>query len=133
MQDLTINRHAKIAGFSLLEIMVAVSILSIVFVSVFKMHSQTLSMTIAAKFDIIAPFLAKQKLSELETNNLLQATSDAGDFGDRYAGYQWRIDTEAVRSEILGETPHLRKIDIVVSMNNDKNVFRLRSYRFIFD
>ena len=126
-------RRDKMAGFSLLEIMVAVSILSIVFVSLLRLHSQTLSMTIASKFDVIAPFLAKQKLSEFNTTNTSQAVTDEGNFGEHYVGYRWRIDTETVESQLLGETPDIRRIDITVSANNDTHVFRLRSYRVVVD
>ena len=90
-------------------------------------------MATAAQFVNTAPFLAKKKLSEFETNNTAQATGDTGDFGDSFPGYQWQILTAEVNSEMLGEATGLRQIDVVVSMNSGKNIFQLRTYRFVIE
>jgi type II secretion system protein I len=119
------------SGFTLMEIMVAVSIIAIVFVSVFRMHTQTISMTTAVRFDTTAPLLAREKLSEMETTSLESVSGESGDFGDTFPGYRWQLLTEDVSSEVLGETADLRKIEIIISLDNDRQTFRLRTYRLI--
>jgi len=55
------NPVISAAGFTLLETMVAVSIIAIVLVSIYKLHIQTISMNITAKFYATAPFWHKKK------------------------------------------------------------------------
>ena len=47
--------------------MVAMAIMAIVLVSVYRMHSQTLTMNTANRFYTQAPMLAQSKLAQLET------------------------------------------------------------------
>ncbi|MBW2151922.1 MAG: prepilin-type N-terminal cleavage/methylation domain-containing protein [Deltaproteobacteria bacterium] len=120
------------SGFTLLEIMVAVSIIAIVFVSIFRMHSQTLSMSHSVRFFTSAPLLAQKVLAEAEAKSSEDLISDSGDFRDGFTGYRWRISVEDVESDILGETAKdLKKIDITVSDGNNENLYLLRTYRFI--
>ena len=58
------NRHIA-SGFTLLEVMVAMAIMAIVLVSVYRMHSQTLTMNSASRFYTLAPLLAQSKLAQL--------------------------------------------------------------------
>ena len=79
------------SGFTLLEIMVALSIIAIVLVSVYKMQAQTISMNYEARFYATAPLLAQLKIAELETENLEEQADDSGDFGDEFPGYRWKV------------------------------------------
>ncbi|MCU0593194.1 MAG: prepilin-type N-terminal cleavage/methylation domain-containing protein, partial [Desulfobacterales bacterium] len=45
-------------GFTLLEVMVALGIMAIVLVSVYRLHSQTLAMSVESRFYTQAPLLA---------------------------------------------------------------------------
>ena len=65
-QPETRNPQSK-AGFTLLEIMVAISIIAIVLVTVFRMHAQTLSMNYSARFYATSPLLAQKKMVEIES------------------------------------------------------------------
>ncbi len=118
-------------GFTLLEIMVAVSIIAIVLVSVYKMHAQTISMNYEARFYTTAPLLAQLKMAELETKSLEDLTGDSGNFGDDFPGYGWKVGIDDVESEALGDTAKdLKKIDVTVFLNNDEFTYSLRTYRF---
>lgn len=119
-------------GFTLLEVMVAMAILAIVLVSVYRMQSQTLTMNTAARFYTQAPLLAQSKLAQLETGSSEIVGGDSGDFGDKFPGYSWRISTDEVSSETLGEIAEdFKRIDIKVSFNADEYVYNFRTYRFI--
>ncbi|MBC8247190.1 MAG: prepilin-type N-terminal cleavage/methylation domain-containing protein [Deltaproteobacteria bacterium] len=121
-------------GFTLLEIMVAISIIAIVFMSVFKMHAQTVSMTASTRFYAVAPILAKNRLAEFLSQSPEELSDDSGDFGNGYAGYGWKIAIEDVESENLEtDTDRLKRIDVMISVNNEENTYRLRTYRFIID
>ena len=118
-------------GFTLLEIMVAVSIIAIVLVSIYKMQAQTISMNYEARFYATAPMLAQFKMTEQETKSLEDLTSDSGNFGDDFPGYTWSMDVDDVDSEALGNTAKdLKKIDVTISLNDDEFTYSLRTYRF---
>lgn len=72
-----------IKGFTLLEVMVAMAILAIVLVSVYRMHSQTLTMSAANRFYTQAPMLAQSKLAQLESASSEISAGDSGDFGSQ--------------------------------------------------
>jgi len=112
--------------------MIAMAIMAIVLVSVYRMHSQTLTMNAAARFYTQAPLLAQSKLAQLETASSEIIVGDSGDFGDKFPGYTWRIATDEVSSEALGEIgADLKRIDMTVSFNNDEFVYDVRTYRFM--
>ena len=118
-------------GFTLLEIMVSVSIIAIVLVSIYKMQAQTISMNYEARFYATAPLLAQSKMTEQETKSLEDLTSDSGNFGDDFPGYSWSMAVDDVESEALGNTAKdLKKIDVTIFLNNDEFTYSLRTYRF---
>ena len=123
--------HSKSSGFTLLEVMVAMAIMAIVLVSVYRMHSQTLTMNTAARFYTQAPMLAQSKLAQLETASSGEITGDSGDFGENFPGYTWSISTDEISSEALGEiAADLKRIDMKVSFNGDEYSYNIRTYRF---
>jgi len=118
-------------GFTLLEVMVAVSIIAIVLVSIYKMHAQTISMNYEARFYAHAPLLAQFKMAEQEIKSLEDLTGDSGNFGDDFPGYRWNVAIDDVESEALGDTAKdLKKIDVTVFLNNDEFTYSLRTYRY---
>lgn len=117
-------------GFTLIEILVALSVISIVLITVFRLQSQTIFMNHLSRFNATAPFLAQGKLAELEMNLPEAPVSDSGDFGDDFPGYQWRLTITQVASETLGDNaPLLGKIDIDVALNENQYAYHLRTYR----
>ena len=124
----------KNKGFTLLEIMVAISILVLVLVTVFKMHIQTLAMHNAARFQTAAPLLAQKKITEIETETIDALVSGSGDFGDRFPGYTWKVSIDDVQSEILGTVAdNLKLIGVTVAFNTDELIYHLESYKLFYE
>ena len=124
----------KINGFTLLEIMVAISILVLVLVTVFKMHIQTLAMHNVARFQTAAPLLAQKKITEIETETIDALVSGSGDFGDRFPGYTWKVSIDDVQSEILGTVAdNLKLIGVTVAFNTDELIYHLESYKLFYE
>ena len=118
-------------GFTLLEIMVSISIIALVLVSVYRLHAQTISMHQSARFYTTAPLLAQNKMTEFEIKPLDELTDDFGSFGDEFPGYNWKITINDVESQALGKTADsLKKIDITLSWGTDQFVYNLTTYRF---
>ena len=124
----------KNKGFTLLEIMVAISILVLVLVTVFKMHIQTLAMHNVARFQTAAPLLAQKKITEIETETIDALVSGSGDFGDRFPGYTWKVSIDDVQSEILGTVAdNLKLIGVTVAFNTDELIYHLESYKLFYE
>ena len=120
------------SGFLLLEVLVAMSIIAIVFLSIFKMHNQTISMNQAVKFYTIAPLLAQNKIEELELKSVYDSIYDSGNFGDNYPGFRYNISIDDADSEFLGDVAgDLKKIDVTVFTDIEEFSYSLRAYRFI--
>jgi general secretion pathway protein I len=119
-------------GFTLLEVMVAVAIMSIVLLAVYRLHSQTLLMNHTERFYTLAPLLAQSKLTELQLRPAQDLFDDSGDFGEDYSGYTWDVRIGTAESELLGkEAENLKKIDLRVRYTDDDLSYSLRSYRFM--
>ena len=124
-------RYSDRNGFTLLEMMVAVSIIAIVLLAVYRLHSQTLLMNLSARFYTVAPLLAQSKLAELETSTISELLEGSGDFGEDYTGYNWEISISDIESEPLESTADkLKQIDIKVIFNQGEFSYDLRTYRF---
>jgi general secretion pathway protein I len=120
------------SGFTLLEVMIAMAIMAIVLVSVYRLHSQTLSMTTANRFYTQAPLLAQSKMSQLEATSSDVVSGDSGDFGDKFPGYGWSVSTDEVSSEALGEAAeNLKRIDVTVTLNENEYEYTIRLYRMM--
>ena len=118
-------------GFTLLEIMVATSIIAIVLVSVYGMHAQTISMNFISRFQTTAPLLAKKVLTEIESKPVDDLVDDSGDFGKEFPNYKWQVSVKEIESEALGEiAKDLKQIEVTVSLNEDEDVYNIRLYKF---
>jgi general secretion pathway protein I len=118
-------------GFTLLEVLVALSIVAIVLVSVYRLQSQTIELNTRSRFDTIAPLLAQQKLSDTLLD-LENAASESGDFGEDYPGYTWQVTVSDVSSDLLGQVAdEMRQIDVSVSFQDDVDSYHLRAYRVL--
>ena len=121
-------------GFTLLEIMVALSILAIVLVSVYRLHAQTVSMNNEVRFYATAPMLAQLKMAEVESESPEDLGDDSGDFGDEFPNYRWNVVIDDVESTALGNiAKDLKKIDLLISFNNNEFTYSLRNYKFLKD
>jgi prepilin-type N-terminal cleavage/methylation domain-containing protein len=119
-------------GFTLLEVMVALCILAIVLLSVYRLHSQTISMSIESRFYTQAPLLARSALTRWEEARKPEMMSDQGDFGKEFPGYQWKISVADAPSPALGAqfARDMQRIDVRVTLNNGEYSYEFRTYRF---
>jgi prepilin-type N-terminal cleavage/methylation domain-containing protein len=119
-------------GFTLLEVMIALGILAIVLLSVYRLHSQTIAMSIESRFTTQAPLLARSALARWEDASRPQPATDQGDFGVEFPGYRWEINATEVIARSLGAeiSRDLKRVEVRVSLNAGEYVYRFRTYRF---
>ncbi|MBW2195062.1 MAG: prepilin-type N-terminal cleavage/methylation domain-containing protein [Deltaproteobacteria bacterium] len=120
-------------GFTLLEVMIAVAIMSMALVAAIGSQSQSVSLATEAKFSTTATFLAQSKMADLEAKAPDDLFSDAGDFGEDFPGYRWESEvSDATLEEFSEASKHLKKIVLTVGQSeNDKYRYRLEYYRFV--
>jgi general secretion pathway protein I len=122
------------AGFTLMEVLVALSVVAIALLAIYRMHSQTLFMDARGRFDSLAVMLARQKLAEMETIDPTELIGGSGDFGSDYPGYTWKLETEEVVSDLMRDDgPVLRKIRLTIALNDDESLFQLTTYRHLYE
>lgn len=114
-------RNKRIAkGFTLLEVLVALSVIAIAMVSVLRLQSQTIAMCEAVKFYSTAPFLAQTKIADALIDSRSYTAGASGDFGREHAGYLWQM--EVIESELeSGDNPGISVGEIRVKISMDEN------------
>ncbi len=91
------NRHASgQCGFTLMETLVAMMILSIALVVIFQQFSAALNAGHISESHTRAVWHARAKMDELLLYETLAEDIQEGDFGD---GYRWRYRIEQVKSD----------------------------------
>ena len=114
--------------------MVALSVVAIALMAIYRMHTQTLFMDARGRFDTVATLLMSQKLADIDTTELKDLSGDSGDFSDAHPGYAWQIQTEDVSSDLLKEDgPTLKRITVTISLNGEASVFSLDTYRIFYE
>ena len=126
-------------GFTLMEILVSLAVLSIVLVSVFKLQSSTIALAEAAHFKLIAPILARQQLSALEKAGL-DPDELPREFEGEFQGYTLTCEVEngtdaADLEDILSGKPaeQLKKIRLTIYSPGEERRFSIETWRFVND
>ncbi|WP_446008653.1 type IV pilus modification PilV family protein [Candidatus Electrothrix sp.] len=123
--------NASQNGFTLLEVMVAVAIIAMTFVSLLGSQSQSISIAGISRFETNAAMLARQKLTELQLEGFDVLSSTSGDFDDAFADYTWQTEVRELYEDetgITGIEGMLKLVTLEVSRYEDESqVFRLRS------
>ncbi len=117
------------AGFTLLEVMVALAIIAIVLVSVLRMQGQTISMHEAFRFYTIAPELAMSKMADIRLDPDAAELAASGDFGEEFSGYKWKVATEELN--LLTDEDRemtLQRVDVTVTYMEDAYAYTVREY-----
>ena len=99
----------KKAGFTLLEVMIAMAILAMGLVAVFQMQSQSISMSGESRFETTASFLAQIKMADIEAGASLSNQNQKGDFAPDYPEYGWT--TQVTDTQFIAK---LKKIEVTV-------------------
>lgn len=102
------KRLRRQKGFTLLEVMLAMTILAIALVAVYQSQRQSLAMTARANFLTDAALLAQGRMAQVDAMNMLELANAGGDFGDDYPQYRWELTV------LDTEIPFLKRIELTV-------------------
>lgn len=113
----------KKAGFTLLEVMIAMAILAMSLVAVFYMQSQSISMAGESRFITTASLLAQHKMADIEADESLDNQSQKGDFAPEHAEYVWTVQ--------VTDTPIAKLKRIEINILN-KMMTKGENYQLVF-
>ncbi len=88
------RRLSKRSGFSLIEVLVAVVLLSLGLVGIMEGITLTLASSRDEQLHTVAVMLAEGHLEQLRTDGFLFEGEDDGDFGTDFPRFQWRRKIE---------------------------------------
>jgi len=121
----------KDAGFTLLEVMIAMAILAIALTSLFGSQSSSVALAAETRFNTQAPLLAQMQLARLHSAE--EIIADSGDFGNEFPGFQWEL---TVKDALFPESELLQQLDgklqhliLVVSWGEKLYSYQLDSYQ----
>ncbi len=101
-------------GFTLLEILVALAILSISLVVLLGLRNRDVDLVNATRQMTVATALASQKMVEVRMEGFPDLGESAGEFGEKYPGFRW--------NRVVTPTPfdYVREVRVTVSWGQDE-------------
>ncbi len=120
-----IYRNLKKNSFSLIEVLVALCIISICFTVYMQALRVNIDNTAVSQSYITACLLANKKLAKLSKSKKLEEGKKEGDFGDEYPTFKWKLDV----NKDFNTNEHLfrTKLDISFERNGQKRTITFRS------
>ena len=119
------------AGFTFLEVMIAVAVIAIALVTLLGSQSQSVSIATISRQNVTASFLAQQKLAELESTPFDELYSGDGDFEGDFSLYRWKTEVDILSGDeigIEGADNMLKTVDLSISVGeNEQVVYIVRS------
>lgn len=123
------SEASKREGFTLLEVAVAIAILSIVLVAVLRMQGQTIGMNEAFRFYTLAPQLAAAKMNEMRLDPGGYSSMERGDFGEDLDGFSWEAGLEDVTLTTDQDREMIfKRVDISVHYMENEFTYTARQY-----
>lgn len=121
-------------GFTLMEILVSLSLVAIVFVSLYRLQASSIQQAEAVLFYSQAPGLAQMKLGELVTSIETNETR-SGSF-EEPSGFSWEASASGYDlpdSSILSEESSSNLVHIRVIVASNGRTFELDTWRLRHD
>jgi general secretion pathway protein I len=113
------------AGFTLLEVMIAVSLIAIALVTLIGSQSQSIAIATGSRFDAMAALLAQRQLAEICLQEYAAVNDGEGDFGEEHPGFRWKTKiTELTEAEtgVKGAGGMLKAVDLTIALRGDEEL-----------
>ncbi|MDY0350868.1 MAG: prepilin-type N-terminal cleavage/methylation domain-containing protein [Desulfobulbaceae bacterium] len=110
------------SGFTFLEVLVAVAIIAIAFVTLIGSQSQSVSVAGDSRFNVDAALLAQQKLAELAMADFDDVYSETGNFEETNPAYWWRTEVRDVYDDetgIPGSGELLKLVELTITLSEE--------------
>ncbi|UTW46752.1 type II secretion system minor pseudopilin GspI [Bacterioplanoides sp. SCSIO 12839] len=114
MRSQSIQSPGKQGGFTLLEVMIAVTIFAVIATTISQTTSQSVGNLLYLQDKTLAAFVAENQLAEIRLAPFPNV-SDSNDVIDM-AGREWRVNTKIENTQL----PDTRRVTVSVADLNDK-------------
>ena len=115
------------AGFTLVEILVALVILGVALTALLSAEAAGVRLRSQSQELTLATFLAQARMTDVELAGFPDLGTREGDFGDAYPGYRWQLNvTEA-------PFPKVREVRVLVRWPAGAREERLEITNFMVD
>ena len=116
-------------GFTLLEVLVSLSMIAIVVISVMRLQGQSISLNETTRFYSVAPFLAQAKMAEVKFDPSAFDAGGSGDFEDTSPGYKWTVNTEEKEISLKEKSPMpFSEVTVIVKLEPAGLKYALSEY-----
>lgn len=118
--------------------MISVSIIAIIFVSLFRMQSGSISLAETGRFNVLAPILAERMLIKIE-KDIRTWSEGEGNFGETYPGFGWTceiVDFPIHELDFVGKGSNHKLKKIIVTITDSslrQTPFKTETWRVVFD
>jgi len=116
-------------GFTLLEVMIAISILAIALTVLLGNQGQSLRLAEESRFAFTASLLMREKLAEFTVSED-DLFSTEGDFGEEYPGYFWSVEVNTPDFEdypaLLGAEQFIQQVDLKIFTTGEQQTLNVR-------
>jgi general secretion pathway protein I len=123
------------AGFTLIEVIVAMAIIATVMTALFRMQAGTIDLAGADDFQTTARYLAAKALAQIELS--INDPELHGEFDQTFKGYAWQCevtDASANLSDIMPDSTQeagtLKKIDLTITREQGDRSYHVETFRF---
>jgi len=121
----------KQCGFTLLEVMIAISIMAIALTALLGNQSQSLRIAEESRFALTASLLMKQKFADFQLSSE-QLYNTEGDFGEDYPGYFWSVEVDVPDFEnvqaLYGTEQFLQRVDLKIYTDEERHTLLMSRY-----
>lgn len=91
-----LTRKCQNRGFTLLEIVVSMGLIATALLAIFRLQAQSLDLQSEAQFITIAKHLAQDRISQIQSGEILAEGTSSGDFGDDFPYFSYREEITQV-------------------------------------
>jgi prepilin-type N-terminal cleavage/methylation domain-containing protein len=121
----------KNKGFTLFEVLVAITIIAIGFLAVFRLHSRTISLHGDIRFYTTASLLSQQKIAEI-TGSSETFVDSSGRFEDDFDGYAWKATVSDIETELEEEVgTDLKKVELTITLEKTALSYNTSVIRYV--
>jgi Tfp pilus assembly protein PilV len=119
------NKRPKTAGFSLLEVLIALGLLATALLGIFHLQGQNLELQHEGQFMTLATQLVRQRMAQIQSRATLDEGTDEGDFGEDFPGFSYREEIETVPE--MANLLRVR-VSVILDGENDQKDLQVETY-----
>lgn len=121
------TRRSSDMGFSLLEIIICLGLITTALMAVFRLQAQNLDLQSETRFLTLATHLSQQRLAQISAMDTLLPGSSSGDFGEDFPQYRYE--------EQISGVPGMRylfrvRLRILVDGQENTRDYEVQTYSF---